>query len=68
METEEGRGAASAGRRDFLRLAGLGGVAAGATALAGGARDAKAAAPEPHGPTGYRETEHVRRVYELARF
>jgi nitrous oxide reductase len=60
------------GRRDFLRLAGLGGVAAGAAALAGGAPEAAAAEAGAAGPrrggTGYRETEHVRRYYELARF
>jgi hypothetical protein len=57
-------------RRDFLRLAGLGSVAAGAVALAGGVRTAEAgAAPEAAGrETGYRETAHVKRVYELSRF
>jgi hypothetical protein len=64
----------SAPRRDFLRLAGLGGVAAaGAAVLAGGggARQAEAAAAvteQPGGRTGYRETAHVKRFYELARF
>ncbi|HET6519329.1 MAG TPA: twin-arginine translocation signal domain-containing protein [Geminicoccaceae bacterium] len=60
----------AAPRRDFLKLAGLGGVAAGAAALVG-VRRAEATAVEEapgRGGTGYRETEHVRRYYELARF
>ena len=54
-------------RRDFLKLAGLGSV----TAVAGAA---VAAAPaqaneEPSVRTaGYRETAHVKKAYELARF
>ena len=42
---------------------------AGTVATAAGAavKDAAAAAPEPAGQ-GYRETAHVKRVYELARF
>jgi hypothetical protein len=53
-------------RRDFLKLAGLGtlGGAAAATATAMGAAPAEAAERE----TGYRETAHVQKVYELARF
>ena len=62
----------SAPRRDFLRLAGLGGVAAGAAALTGGTAEAGAAAATTERPgggeTGYRETAHVKRFYELARF
>ena len=54
-------------RRDFLKLAGLGSV----TAVAGAA---VAAAPaqaneEPSvRAAGYRETAHVKKAYELARF
>ncbi len=58
-----------AARREFLKLAGLGTVAAGAaTALAG--RDAEAAAPvsSDQNAAGYQETELVQRYYELARF
>jgi Ubiquitinol-cytochrome C reductase Fe-S subunit TAT signal len=54
-------------RRDFLKLAGLGSV----TAVAGAAAAAVpvAAKEEPPGrATGYRETVHVKKVYELARF
>jgi hypothetical protein len=56
------------GRRDFLKLAGLG---AAAGSVAGVAKVAPAAATEatpPPGKPGYRETEHVRKVYEVARF
>jgi hypothetical protein len=54
-------------RRDFLKLAGLGAVTASAGAVAGAAPADAAAKPAPP-DRGYRETEHVRKVYELARF
>ena len=59
--------AAKPGRRDFLRFASVGAVA-GTVAAATGAtvRDAAAATEEP--TKGYRETDHVKKVYELARF
>ncbi len=57
----------SKGRRDFLRLAGLGTVAAGTAAVMGGERAAAATAGTPS-RRGYRETEQVRKYYELARF
>ena len=59
--------ATAARRRDFLKLAGLGSV----TTVAGAA---VAAAPaeakeEPSAVrAGYRETAHVKKAYELARF
>ena len=53
-------------RRDFLKLMGLGGVA-GAAALARGAAPAEAAG-KPVSETGYRESAHVRKFYETARF
>jgi hypothetical protein len=60
--------AKSGRRRDFLKLAGsgaLGGAAAAAAAAVGApAEAALEAAPKP----GYRETDHVKKVYELARF
>ncbi|ANC93042.1 formate dehydrogenase [Azospirillum humicireducens] len=57
-------------RRDLFRVAGLGvgalgAVAAGVTATGG---TAEAAPAETTTSTGYRETDHVRRVYELSRF
>ena len=58
----------TAPRRQFLKLASLGAVAGTVAAAAGASdREAAAAAPEPTGE-GYRETAHVKRVYELARF
>ena len=54
-------------RRDFLKLAGLGAVAGGAAAL-GRAKKAEAAAPDAAPGRGYRETEHVKKVYRSARF
>ena len=54
-------------RREFFRTVALAGGALGAAVVSGGAgvavereRDRKA--------TGYRETAHVRRYYDLARF
>ncbi len=55
----------STSRRDLLRMAGLAAGVAGAAAAAG---TAKAAAPvEREKDGGYRESEHVRKYYELAR-
>lgn len=59
---------AGSARRGFLKLAGLG-AAAGSVGLV--ARGAPAVATEAVGtaaPRGYRETPHVKKVYELARF
>ena len=54
----------TAHRRDFIKLAGATAAGAGATAATG-----KALARAPDRPTDgdYRETDHVRRYYELAR-
>jgi anaerobic selenocysteine-containing dehydrogenase len=55
-------------RRDFLKLAGLGSMTAVAGAAAASApAEAKQQEPNPRG-AGYRETTHVKQVYELARF
>jgi hypothetical protein len=54
-------------RRAFFKTVGLGAGAAGALAVTGGG-DAKADAARPDGSPGYRETEHVKRVYQLSRF
>jgi hypothetical protein len=55
-------------RRDFLKLAGIGSV----TAVAGAAAavvPAEAKEEESRSrAAGYRETPHVRKAYELARF
>jgi hypothetical protein len=54
-------------RRAFFRTVGLGGSAAGvlAAAKAVGVEAAEIRAPDA---AGYRETEHVKTVYALARF
>lgn len=56
-------------RRDLFRAAGMGVGALGAVAVgvAAGVGPAEAAAPESTSQ-GYRETDHVRTVYELSRF
>jgi len=60
-KTEKG----ATGRRDFLKLAGLGTLASGATLVSG---QASATEAPQEGASGYRETDHVKRVYETARF
>ena len=59
--------ATSIDRRDFFRKVGLG---AGAAAVGVASSTAQAATPEkePTKRAGYRETEHVKTYYELARF
>ena len=57
--------AAVADRRDFLRLAGAGVVGAGAVVAQ--AAPSTAATQVVEVADGYRETDHVRRYYELAR-
>ncbi len=58
---------AKAGRREFLKLAGIGAVTGG-VAMAMGQDDAKANEALSETSAGYRETEHVKTYYELARF
>jgi hypothetical protein len=56
---------AVADRRSFLKLAGAGAAAGGAALMTG---EKKAQAGETKAkPSFYRETEHIRRYYELAR-
>ncbi len=55
-------------RRDFLKLAGLGGVAGAVAAVSGTQGAAAAVATEGKRASGYRETAHVRKFYELSRF
>jgi hypothetical protein len=54
-------------RRDLLKLAGLGGVT-GAALMASSTGKAGATAEADRKHSGYRETEHVRTYYELAKF
>jgi len=58
----------TAPRRDFLKLAGLGTLAGAAVAASGTPQKAKAATAKPAADAGYRETEHVKKAYELSRF
>jgi hypothetical protein len=62
---KESKKEAVADRRSFLKLAGAGAVAGGA-ALVTGEKKAEAAEAKPGGSL-YRETDHIRRYYELAR-
>lgn len=55
-------------RRDLFRAAGLGVGALGAAAVGAVAGVEPAQAAEPAPSQGYRETDHVRTVYELSRF
>lgn len=65
MSQNEGRDKTD--RRSFLKLAGLGTVTGGvALATAGGDAEAKEASDGKSG--GYRETGHVKKFYETARF
>ena len=58
----------NAGRRDFFKKAGLGAGAAAAVAVtASKAGAVEATMPSSKG-SGYSETDHVRKYYELARF
>ncbi len=57
----------SSGRRDFLKMAGLGSLAGAAAAVAG-TKEATAAEADHAEGDGYRETAHVKKVYELSRF
>jgi hypothetical protein len=54
-------------RRDFLKLVGLGSLAGAATAVAGGKTPEAKAEEKPQG-AGYRETPHVRKYYDTAKF
>ena len=55
------------GRRDFLKLSGVA-AATGGAALAVGNEDAEASEALHGTSSGYRETDHVKTYYKLARF
>ncbi|MDX2288268.1 MAG: formate dehydrogenase [Hyphomicrobiaceae bacterium] len=56
-------------RRGFLRLAGVGVVGGSAAAVTTVVDAVAAPAVDPQPTSGsYRETEHIRRYYELAKF
>ncbi len=67
MSKRQGGKQASEGtdRRDFLKLAGLGSIAGGTALVAG--KDEAAADSQQTG-RGYRETDHVKTYYQLAKF
>lgn len=67
IKEKQDKKAEGLGRRDFLTVAGVGVGAVGVAVLAGSA-SAPAAAAAAKPDSGYRETEHVRRFYQLARF
>ncbi len=54
-------------RREFFKTASLGAAAGVAAGLVSDPAPAKAEAAPQHGQ-GYRETEHVKRYYDLAKF
>jgi hypothetical protein len=54
-------------RRGFMRLAGQGAGVAGVGAISLATPDAAKADEAPQQRRGYRETDHVRSYYELAR-
>ena len=58
---------ATSRRRDFIKLATLG-TLAGAATVAARPIKAEASVAKDARSTGYRETEHVKKVYELSRF
>lgn len=63
---EKDRETTTAKRRDFLKLASVGAVSGAAAAVVGApAAEAKV---ESETAVGYRETDHVKQVYDLARF
>ena len=54
------------GRRNFLKLAGVGTVAGGAALVMGS--PAKAVTKSPQNGAGYAETKHVQTYYESTKF
>jgi hypothetical protein len=55
-------------RRNFLKLAGVGAAASSVAVVTQVAPAAATEAVPATGKLGYRETEHVKKVYETARF
>ncbi|MEP2943487.1 MAG: twin-arginine translocation signal domain-containing protein [Hyphomicrobiales bacterium] len=53
-------------RRSFLKMASVGTLVGGAAAVTGTTAQASEE-PKIHG-SGYRESDHVKKVYELSRF
>jgi|TARA_B110000196_G_C20978355_1_gene582117 hypothetical protein len=55
-------------RREFLKAAGTTGAVAGVAAVTLSGKSAKAGIPKASDQAGYKETEHVKTYYDLARF
>ncbi len=68
METVMSEQKKTLGRREFLKKAAVTGGAAGVAAVALSQGSAEAAVVSDGGKSGYRETEHVKTYYDLARF
>lgn len=67
MTKEDKRAQPTADRRGFLKLMGFGAVSTGTAAVSAVAGTSEAEA-KPRADGGYRETEHVKTYYDLARF
>ncbi len=65
---KEKRQSALLGRRDFLKVAGATAGTAGIAAATLTGAPTKSVAETERKESGYRETDHVRKYYELARF
>ena len=63
----EQREKTKAKRRDFLKLVGLGSIAGAAAVATAGKTPAAEPQRTPEG-AGYRETPHVKKYYETAKF
>ena len=66
MEKKKDRSVKS--RREFLKGAGVTGAVAGVASVAMSGKPAQAKLADDAKSAGYRETEHVKTYYELARF
>ena len=55
-------------RREFLKTAAIVGAASGVAAVSLKGKPARAAKVSSNGHAGYKETDHVKKYYELARF
>ncbi len=64
----EEKGVKSMARRDFFKKAGLGAGVVGVAAAGLSAGQARAGTVTKDGAAGYRETEHVKKYYQLAKF
>jgi hypothetical protein len=66
--SEQKKAPTSPTRREFFKTAGLGAAAGVAAGLVSEPAPAKAAEAQAQQGQGYRETDHVKRYYELSKF